>query len=213
MLTASTLATLYADRWGRRASIIVGGACLVVCMYIIGSIYAVKNTLDGGDAGRWVVVVCIFLFTMVYVSTWGTVGKIYVSEIQPATTRGAANSVAQGVNFVSQFACLAWTAIAEPANVLSVQATNWLVVFATPIFLARSAYGAYFFFGSLSCFTTVVIIMWMPETRGKSLETIQDLFVPTSSTKSKIQQLPAPVHVFTIQSWPTQESPMIQILL
>ena len=104
MLTASTLATLYADRWGRRVSMFVGGIGLVGCMYIIGSLYAIKHTFHDGNAGRWVVVVCIFLFTMVYVSTWGTVGKIYVSEIQPATTRGAANGVAHGVNFVSTLA-------------------------------------------------------------------------------------------------------------
>ena len=105
MFTASTLATLCADRWGRRASIVIGGIGLVGCMYIIGSLYAAKNTLNSRDAGRWVVVVCIFLFTIIYVATWGTVGKIYVSEIQPAATRGAANSVAQGMNFVSNFAC------------------------------------------------------------------------------------------------------------
>lgn len=116
MLMASTLATLYADRWGRRASIIIGGIGLVGCMYIIGSIYAAKNTGDGGGSGRWAVVVCIFLFTMVYVSTWGTVGKIYVSEIQPATTRGAANSVAQGINFVSKFAMFR-SKIAPPRGV------------------------------------------------------------------------------------------------
>ena len=104
MLMASTLATLFADRWGRRASMSVGGIGLVGCMYIIGSLYAVKHTFYGGNAGKWVVVVCIFLFTMVYVSTWGTVGKIYVSEIQPTTTRGAANGVAHGVNFVSTLA-------------------------------------------------------------------------------------------------------------
>lgn len=56
---------------------------------------------------------------------------------------------------------------------LSNQLTNWLVAFATPIFLARSAYGAYFLFGSLSSFTVVVLAIWMPETKGKSLEAIE----------------------------------------
>ena len=100
----------------------------------------------------------------------------------------------------------------EQANVISIQITNWLVVFATPVFLAHSAYGAYFLFGSLSCFTTVVLIIWMPETRGKSLEAIQETFLQSSSIKSKIQQLPTSVQVFTIQSQPTQESPVIHVL-
>jgi hypothetical protein len=45
--------------------------------------------------------VLIFAFALSYVATWGVVGKIYASEIQPARTRAAANSAAQGLNFVS----------------------------------------------------------------------------------------------------------------
>jgi len=56
------------------------------------------------------------------------------------------------------------------------QFTNWLVAFTTPIFLARSSFGAYFLFGALSLFTVVVLAAYMPETRGLSLESIQDRF-------------------------------------
>lgn len=54
--------------------------------------------------------------------------------------------------------------------------TNWLVAFATPIFLAHSSYGAYFLFGGFSFSTLIVLALFMPETRGKSLEAIQDGF-------------------------------------
>ncbi|KAL9099384.1 MAG: hypothetical protein Q9163_005113 [Psora crenata] len=53
---------------------------------------------------------------------------------------------------------------------------NWLVGFATPIFLARSSSGPYFLFGSLSLTTVIVLAIYMPETRGESLETIQEAF-------------------------------------
>lgn len=46
----------------------------------------------------------------------------------------------------------------------------------TPILLDKSAYGAYFLFGGLALGTTAVLAMYMPETRGRSLESIQDAF-------------------------------------
>lgn len=102
MLAISVPATLYADRWGRRTSVIVGGIGLAGCMYIIGLLYVTGSAHTAGGAGRWFVIVLIFVFALLYVSTWGIVGKIYASEIQPAETRAAANSIAQGLNFVSR---------------------------------------------------------------------------------------------------------------
>ena len=101
MLAISIPATIYADSWGRRTSVITGGVGLAGSMYIIGSLYATESVHSEG-AGRWVVIVLIFVFALLYVSTWGICGKIYASEIQPAETRAAANSIAQGLNFVSQ---------------------------------------------------------------------------------------------------------------
>ena len=70
-------------------------------MLIIGSLYASKSVHASDGVGRWVVIVLIFVFAITYAATWGIVGKIYASEIQPVETRATANSVAQGLNFVS----------------------------------------------------------------------------------------------------------------
>jgi hypothetical protein len=60
--------------------------------------------------------------------------------------------------------------------ILSSQFTNWLVAILTPILLDKSAYGAYFLFGALALGTVAVLAVYMPETRGRSLEDIQDAF-------------------------------------
>lgn len=46
----------------------------------------------------------------------------------------------------------------------------------TPILLDKSAFGAYFLFGGLALFTVAVLGASMPETRGRSLEEIQEAF-------------------------------------
>lgn len=46
----------------------------------------------------------------------------------------------------------------------------------TPILLDKSAFGAYFLFGGLALSTVAVLGACMPETRGRSLEDIQQAF-------------------------------------
>jgi len=158
MLAFSIPATLFADKWGRRTSAICGGVILSGTMLLIGSLYA-ANVVHSDGAARWVVIVSVFVFAIGYVSTWAVVGKIYASEIQPTRTRATTNSMATGGSFLA----------------------NWLVAFATPIFLARSAYGAYFLFGAIALLTLVVLVTCMRETRGLSLEDIQVSFAQASS--------------------------------
>jgi hypothetical protein len=50
------------------------------------------------------------------------------------------------------------------------------VAILTPILLSKSAFGAYFLFGFLALGTVVVLAAYMPETRGRSLESIQEAF-------------------------------------
>lgn len=45
-----------------------------------------------------------------------------------------------------------------------------------PILLDKSAFGAYFLFGGLALATVAVLVLYMPETRGRSLENIQEAF-------------------------------------
>ena len=69
------------------------------------------------------------------------------------------------------------------------QFTNWLVAFATPIFLARSTFGAYFFFGGLSLFTLIILALFMPETRGRGLEEIQDGFRRPATNAARLGRM------------------------
>lgn len=119
----------------------------------MGTLYALGAVHPYG-AARWIIILSVFVFGLTYCATWGIVGKIYASEIQPSNTRAAANTVAQGLGFF----------------------TNWLVAILTPILLDKSAFGAYFLFGGLALGTVAVLAMYMPETRGRSLEDIQEAF-------------------------------------
>lgn len=99
MLAISIPAFMLADKWDRRTSVLGGGICLSGLMIVMGSIYAAGL----GGAARWVVVVSVFLFGMIYCATWNITAKLYASEIQPGNTRAAGNSIGMASNFVSCF--------------------------------------------------------------------------------------------------------------
>ncbi|VUC25256.1 unnamed protein product [Clonostachys rosea] len=153
MLLVSIPGFMLADRWGRRTSAISGGLLLAGIMLLMGTLYA-SGVVMPRSAASWVVVVCVFLFGMIFCATWGIVGKIYASEILPGNTRAAGNSVGMACSFL----------------------TNWIVALITPILLNASAFGAYFLFSGLALFTVAVLTVHMPETRGRSLEDIQASF-------------------------------------
>ncbi|KAI9705213.1 MAG: hypothetical protein M1820_005360 [Bogoriella megaspora] len=153
VLFVSIPAFLFADRWGRRTITIFGGVVLSALMLLIGAMYA-SDSVHTFGAGKWVVIVSIFAFACTYAATWAVVSKIYSSEILPMQTRAAANSIAQGFNFFA----------------------NWLVALITPILLASSTFGAYFLFGSLTLVIATALAVMMPETRGRSLESMQEAF-------------------------------------
>lgn len=51
---------------------------------------------------------------------------------------------------------------------------NFLVALTTPILLAKSSSAVYFLFGGSTFFTVIVCIFFMPETRGRTLENIDE---------------------------------------
>ncbi|KAF7973733.1 hypothetical protein HWV62_14302 [Athelia sp. TMB] len=105
-------------------------------------------------AGKWTVIVLIELFAITFAGTWAIYVRLYASEIQPSRTRAAASSFGTGAN----------------------QLVNTIVALTSPAFLAKSAYGPYFMYGSLVAAGTLVAFVYMPETMGHSLENIDNNF-------------------------------------
>lgn len=141
-------ALAYADRWGRRQSTIYGGLGLGTLMVLMGGLYAGGAVHENHGAGRWIVIVAIYLFAVVFCISWAVGIKIYVAESQPQRTRASATSLAHGSNWVA----------------------NFMVALTTPMLLEKSSYGAYFLFGGCIFATVAVCFFFMEETMGKSLD-------------------------------------------
>lgn len=102
VIFATTIPAMsFADHLGRRPSTIYGGLGLAGTMFLIGSLYASNSVHGDHGAGRWVVIVTIYLFAIIFSGSWAIAFKVYASEIQPIETRASASSLAQSTNWVS----------------------------------------------------------------------------------------------------------------
>lgn len=156
VILATTIpASIWADRWGRRTSSIIGGALITVLMVLMGTMYAANLVHGSHGAGRWVVIVSIYLFAVVYNGTWAIGFRTFLVESLPRKTRSSASSLGQ---------CSNWVA-------------NYIVALTTPVMIDRSSFAAYYFFAGCTFICTVVCTLYMFETKGHTLEVIEQRYL------------------------------------
>lgn len=133
------------DRWGRRPLMLLGAGGLAVTYAILGACYFFE--LQG-------VIVLVVVLTAIacYAMTLAPITWVLLSEIFPNRIRGAAMSLCV---FALWIACFALTATFKPINV------------------ALGASGTFWLYGVICLIGFVVIKLFIPETKGKSLEDIE----------------------------------------
>jgi sugar porter (SP) family MFS transporter len=166
MTTCAAFLLFAADSLGRRRSLLWTSIAQGTAMMYIGLYVRIKPPVMGQEVppAGYVALVCIFLFAGFFQFGWGPVCWIYVSEIPTARLRSL--------------------------NVAIAAATQWLFNFvvarATPNMLASAGKAGYGAFLIYSCFCySMFFFVWffIPETKGLSLEKMDDLFGVTELVK------------------------------
>ncbi|KAK8004562.1 cytochrome c oxidase [Apiospora arundinis] len=148
-----------ADSLGRRRSLLVSSVGQAFCMFYIGLYVRISPPVDGASVppAGYFALVCIFVFAAFFQFGWGPACWIYVAEIPTARLR--------------------------PLNVALAAATQWLFNFvvarAVPNMLAtvgRHGFGTYLLFGSFCVCMFFFVFFFIPETKGVSLEHMDELF-------------------------------------
>jgi MFS family permease len=82
-LVCTIPAQIWIDRWGRRKPLIIGGSAMVVCLLLIGALYARygRTVSDGvqltSGAAQWVVISMIYLFVANFSWSWAVVSLYF----------------------------------------------------------------------------------------------------------------------------------------
>ncbi|KAK3217563.1 hypothetical protein GRF29_1g3401614 [Pseudopithomyces chartarum] len=166
MVTCAAFLVFAADSLGRRRSLLWTSIAQGCAMLYIGLYVRISPPVAGQEVppAGYFALVCIFLFAGFFQWGWGPVCWIYVSEIPTARLRSL--------------------------NVAIAAATQWLFNFvvarATPNMIAtvgKAGYGAFMIY-SCFCFSMFFFVWFLiPETKGLSLEKMDDLFGVTELVK------------------------------
>ncbi|KAF7545021.1 hypothetical protein G7Z17_g9503 [Cylindrodendrum hubeiense] len=155
-----------ADSLGRRRSLLWTSAAQAVAMYIIGIYGRVEPPVAGNpiSAFGYVAIACIYLWAAFFQFGWGPCCWILVSEIPTARLRAMNVALAAATQWLFNFI------IAR--TVLTMQAT-----------MGEAGYGMFFMFGSFCIIMGIFVWFFVPETKGVSLEKMDDLFGVTELVK------------------------------
>ncbi|RSL45510.1 hypothetical protein CEP54_014231 [Fusarium duplospermum] len=148
-----------ADSLGRRRSLLWTSAAQAVVMFIIGIYGRVEPPVAGKSISPfgYVAITCIYLWAAFYQFGWGPCCWILVSEIPTARLRSMNVALGAATQWLFNFI------IAR--TVLTMQQT-----------MGEAGYGMFFMFGSFCVLMGTFVWFFVPETKGLSLEKMDELF-------------------------------------
>ncbi|SPO06804.1 related to quinate transport protein [Cephalotrichum gorgonifer] len=155
-----------ADSIGRRGSLIWTSTAQAIVMFIIGIYGRVEPPVAGRPISPfgYVAITCIYLWAAFYQFGWGPVCWILVSEIPTARLRAMNVAIAAATQWLFNFV------IAR--TVLTMQGT-----------MGTAGYGMFFMFGCFCIMMGTFVWFFVPETKGLSLEKMDELFGTVGQTK------------------------------
>jgi sugar porter (SP) family MFS transporter len=156
---ATFVAVAWVDRFGRRPLLFTGLVGMAVSLAAVGmSFAALENDPDGqaSTVGGIVTVLALVVFIASFAFSMGPVVWTLISEIYPNRVRGRAIAVATAVNWFSAFI---------------------VAQFFLSIVDAIGESTTFFIFSAFCVVTYVFVWRWVPETKGRSLEEIQERWV------------------------------------
>ncbi|KAK6584626.1 hypothetical protein PZA11_002850 [Diplocarpon coronariae] len=186
MITCAAFLLFAADSLGRRRSLLWTSIAQGCAMFIIGFYVRFKPPVPGEPipAVGYFALVCIFLFAAFFQFGWGPCCWIIVSEIPTARLRAMNVALAASTQWLFNFV----VAQAVPHMMKTV---------------GKGGYGTYFIFGSF-CFSMFFFVwFFIPETKGLSLERMDDIFGVTELAKGEDEER---------ASSPVEKTPYSQVI-
>lgn len=156
-IVSTLVAIACVDRFGRRVLFIQGGVQMLVAQVIVGIVLGQEFSTYGEKLPTNVtiaVIVVICVFVAGFAWSWGPLGWLVPSEIQPLETRSAAYSITVVVNFLLSF----------------------LIGQLFLTMLCHMEEGVFFFFAGWVAVMTVFVVFLVPETRAVPVEDVMTVF-------------------------------------
>lgn len=143
----TVVAILTVDKWGRKPLLITGSIGMALGMIAIGML-SFFNIIGIST------LVFIIIYTASFMMSWGPICWVLIGEIFPNRIRGRAIAIAVAVQWAS----------------------NYFISSTYPAMMEFSGGLTYLFYGGMSILSALFVWKMIPETKGKTLEEMEDLF-------------------------------------
>ncbi|XP_010498365.1 PREDICTED: sugar transporter ERD6-like 4 isoform X2 [Camelina sativa] len=157
-VVATAVATWLVDKSGRRLLLMISSIGMTISLVIVAVAFFLKEYVSP-DSNMYnilsmVSVVGVVAMVIACSLGMGPIPWLIMSEILPVNIKGLAGSIATLANWF----------------------VSWLVTMTANMLLAWSSGGTFTLYALVCGFTVVFVSLWVPETKGKTLEEIQVLF-------------------------------------
>lgn len=145
----TVIAILTVDKWGRKPLLIVGSIGMAIGMFGVAGL-AFSNVIGIST------LIFIIIYTASFMMSWGPICWVLISEIFPNKIRGQAVAVAVAAQW----------------------AANYLISSTYPVMMEYSGGLTYGFYGLMSVISAIFVWKFIPETKGKTLEQMENIWKP-----------------------------------
>lgn len=142
------------DKYGRKPLMIIGAIGMAVAMLSLGFVFF-------AEASGYLALFCMMLYVASFAMSWGPVTWVLLSEIFPNKIRGKALAIAVAAQWVSNYLVSLTFPMMNDNSYLTEQFNHGF---------------AYWVYGIMSILAMLFIIKFVPETKGKTLEEMENLW-------------------------------------
>ncbi|XP_021759540.1 sugar transporter ERD6-like 6 isoform X1 [Chenopodium quinoa] len=152
---ATVVTTWLVDKSGRRFLLILSSAGMTLCLLVVAASFFLKDIV--GIESSWhnafsiISVVGVVAMVVCFSLGIGAIPWIIMSEILPINIKGLAGSIATLANWF----------------------IAWVVTMTANIMLSWNSGGTFSIYMLVCAFTVAFVYLWVPETKGRTLEEIQ----------------------------------------
>jgi len=155
-ICATVVANALIDRVGRKVLLYVSDAGMILSLGVFGAYFYMKDVARADPPG-WVPLVALMVYVVCFSVGFGPIPWLMMGEVFPARIRGAAASLATAFNWACTFLVT--------KTFMDLQ-------------MSLGAHGAFWLFACICVASVFFIIFFVPETQGKTLEEIENMFKP-----------------------------------
>ncbi|KAI5808643.1 general substrate transporter [Peziza echinospora] len=163
----------FVDRYGRKVLLVISAVGISAVMWYLGSFITItdrtrslaENSVEGGHhvgAAGYFALSCIYIFGIFFCLA-SQVPWIYCAEIFPNRHRSSGVSITTTAQFVAEY----------------------LVTKSSPYMLTSIKGGTFFFFAACTSVMVIWVLLCVPETKGRSLESMEAVFTTTELARKE----------------------------